>query len=48
VICLLNNKGLEFDMMGWVILGLVALVVIIGLIIIFMNSSFNIINLLPF
>jgi len=46
--CLLNNKGLEFDIMGWIIIGLVVLVVVIGLIVIFSRSSFNILNILPF
>ncbi len=45
---LLNNKALEFDVMGWVILAVIGLVIIIGLIVVFMNSSNNLINILPF
>jgi len=44
----LNKKGLQFDITGWMIIGIVALVVLIGLVILFTKSSWNIISILPF
>jgi hypothetical protein len=43
-----NKKGIQFDITGWMIIGIVALVVLIGLVVLFARSSWNIISILPF